>query len=257
MEQSFVPLLDLPFLVYYDPLDDLHGPSSKSLDTAYDASLRCPAPRPSPQHHIPRALSASILSSAPSKPMSTLTMSSAPEEATSVPAETLAPTAPTSHPSDASLSTSIHPYARARSDKPGPRERVRAIQAEDEERVKVRRRSGHSEVISEEVFDKLPKAILDSDGVPHALGVAALESKYMAIKTGEKELPNPHMHRHQRDRERRRARRREPPPKPTPEQTALGKYRLAYECYDDEYRDEIITYMYKCMVRFSALPLSL
>jgi len=256
MEQSF-PLYDLPFFVYYDPLDDLHASSSKSPDAANDASLHCPAPLPTPRHHISHALSASILPSATFNPLSFLSMSSASELATEVAAETIAPAVRTSpRAPDVSPASSTHPYAHARSDKPSPRVRVRAIQADDEDRVeKIKRRSKHTEIINQEVFDEQPQTILDPNGVPYALGVAALESRYTAIKTGEKELPNPYVHRHQRDRERRRARRREPPAKPTPEQTALGKYRVAYECYDDEYRDEILTYMYKCMVR-SLDPLS-
>ena len=33
------------------------------------------------------------------------------------------------------------------------------------------------------------------------------------------------------------------------EQTALYKYRVALECYNEEYQDEILTYMHKNMVR--------
>lgn len=256
MKQSFLPLHDLPFFVYYDPLDDLHAPSSKSLDGADDASSHYLPQLPAPQPHISRALSASILPSATSNPFSFLKMTSVCDPPTSEAAKTVAP-APRSplRTSDASSSSSPHPYAHARGEKLSPRERVRAMQADDEERVKkVMCPSKHTEIISQEVFDEQPQAILDPNGVPYALGVAALESHYTAIKTTEKELPNPYVHRHQRDRERRRARRREPPAKPTPEQTAFGKYRLAYECYDDEYRDEILTYMYKCMVRPRNLP---
>lgn len=51
---------------------------------------------------------------------------------------------------------------------------------------------------------------------------------------------NPHHH----------ARRCEPPAKPTPEQTvALNKYHVAHKRYDEEYRDEVLIDMYKCMVR--------
>ena len=256
MKQSFLPLHDLPFFVYYDPLDDLHAPSSKSLDGADDASSHYLPQPPAPQPHISRALSASILPSATSNPFSFLKMTSVCDPPTSEAAKTVAP-APRSplRTSDASSSSSPHPYAHARGEKLSPRERVRAMQADDEERVKkVMCPSKHTEIISQEVFDEQPQAILDPNGVPYALGVAALESHYTAIKTSEKELPNPYVHRHQRDRERRQARRREPPAKPTPEQTAFGKYRLAYECYDDEYRDEILTYMYKCMVRPRNLP---
>lgn len=257
MEQSFLPLHDLPFFIYYDPLDDLHVPGSNSLDAADDASPPCLAQPPAPQHHISRALSASILPSATLNPFSFPNMSSTGEQPaaeateTVAPAETVVPIpSSSSHAPDASASSSPHPYAHARSDKPSPRERVRALQAQEEDHVKkVKSQSKHAELINQEVFDEQPKAILDPNGVPYALGVAALESQYTAMKTGGKELPNPYAHRHQRDRERRRARRREPPAKPTPEQTALGKYRVAYECYDDEYRDEILTYMYKCMVR--------
>lgn len=250
MEQSFLPLYDLPFFVYYDPLDDLHVPSLNPLDGADDASFPSPAQLPAPQHHNSRALSASILPSATSNPFSFPSMSLTCESPTAEVAETVAPTSSTSlRTSDASSSSSPHPYAHARGNKPSPRERVQALQAEDEDAVKkVKRQSQRTELISEEVFDEQPQAILDPNGVPYALGIAALESHYTAMKTVEKELPNPYAHRHQRERERRRARKREPPAKPTREQTALGKYRVAYECYDDEYRDEILTYMYKCMV---------
>ena len=261
MEQAFLPLHDLPFYVHYDTLDDFHPSSSKSLDATDDGILRSRVPLSSPQHRIPRAFSASILSSVTAKPLSVSNMSSTHERATPEGAESLAPTAsPLSHAPDASnASSSSSAYSDPHAcvvKQPSTRERIRAMRAEDEERVKkIERESKHSDVLSEEVFDEQPKAILDSTGAPYALGVAALESRYAAMKTNEKELPNPHVHRRQRDRERRRARRREPPAKPTPEQTALGKYRVAYECYDDEYRDEILTYMYKCMVRSSGLPL--
>jgi len=250
MEQSFLPLHDLPFFIYYDPLVDHHYSTSKLLDPADNSSLRCLDSLP--PHHFPRAHSASILSSATFNPLSVLNMSTIPEQPTIEVAESRVPTASASeHAPDASSSCSTHQESYAQDDKPSTRERIRAMQAEDDERAKtLKQRSKHTEIISEEVFDEQPRAILDQSGVPFALGVAALESRYAAMKSGERELPNPHMHRHQRERERRRARRREPPAKPTPEQTALGKYRLAYECYDDEYRDEILTYMYKCMVRF-------
>ena len=184
-------------------------------------------------------------------------MPSTRERATPEDAGSLAPTtSASSQASDASPPSHSYSDTHARVRPSSTRDRIRAIRAAEEERVKkIEQESKHSEALSEEVFDEQPPAILDSNGVPFALGVAALESRYAAMKSSEKELPNPHMHRRQRDRERRRARRREPPPKPTPEQTALGKYRLAYECYDDEYRDEILTYMYKCMVRSSRPPL--
>jgi len=254
MEQSFLPLYDLPFFVYYDPLDDLHAPSSKSLDAPDDASFPKLAQLPPPQHHISRALSASILTSTAPNRFSILNMSSVCEPPASEAPETSAPPTSSARPSDTSSSSSPHPYAHARGEKLSPRERVRAMQAEDKDRVeKVKRQSKNTVLVNQEVFDEQPQAILDPNGVPYALGVAALESHYTAMKTVEKELPNPYVHRHQRDRERRRVRRREPPPKPTPEQTSLGKYRVAYECYDDEYRDEILTYMYKCVVRSLSL----
>ena len=251
MEQSFLPLYDLPFFVYYDPLDDLHVPDLNSLGGADDASFPCPAQLPAPQHHISRALSASIPPPATSNPFSFSNMSRTCEPPAAEVAEAVAPTASTSsRPSNASSSSSPHPYAHARGNKPSPRERVQALKVEDDDTVKsIKRQSKRTEVINEEVFDEHPQAILDPNGVPYALGVAALESHYTAMKSEKKQLPDPYAHRHQRDRERRRARRREPPAKPTPEQTSLGKYRVAYECYDDEYRDEILIYMYKCMVR--------
>ena len=262
MEQSFLPLHDLPFFVYYDPLDDLHVPGSNSIDTVDDASFPCLAQPPPPQHHISRAPSVSILPSATPDPFSFPNMSSTGEQPTAEAAETVAPTRSSSRAPDASSSSGPHPYAHARTNKPSPRDRVRALQAEDEDEDHVKKLKSQSKhkrtkLVSPEVFDKQPKAILDPNGVPYALGVAALESHYTAMKTGEKELPNPYVHRHQRDRERRRARRHEPPAKPTPEQTALSKYRDAYLCYDDEYREEILTYMYKCIVRPSESALNI
>lgn len=182
-------------------------------------------------------------------------MSSTLEQPTSVAAEILAPTAGTSSRASDASSPSTHPYADGRTKKPSPRERVRAIQAENDKRIEmVKQWSKNKPVINQTVFDEQPRAILDPNGVPYALGVAALESQYTAIKAEKKQLPNPHDHRRQCERERRRARRREPPAKPSAELTALGRYRLAYECYDDEYRDEILEVMYGCMVRSLGLP---
>ena len=40
-----------------------------------------------------------------------------------------------------------------------------------------------------------------------------------------------------------------PPAKPTPEQTvALNKCHVAHKCYDEDYQDEVLIDMYKCMV---------
>ena len=174
-------------------------------------------------------------------------MSSTAEQPTLEAAETVAPTPSSSlRAPDASSSSRVHPYAHARTNRGSLRHRACALQA---------KKSKHTELINPGVFDEQPKAILSPNGSPYAPGVAALESHYVALKEGRKELADPCAHRHQCGLTHRRARRHEPPAKPTAEQIALSKYRAQLLRYDDEYRDEILIYMHKCIV--SPLKLAL